>query len=163
MKKNRDLPVNCSLLFLVLVILIGIFPLNVFGANAAVSQPLSFGTIDLHPAGDTITINASGGAATPSASSGSVVTGGSSGLITVTSDAVEHVDILYPPSVVMTSGTSSMTITGIDANSEYSVGGADTLGGGIPLTISVGGRIDISSGQADGSYSAVMVITLNYS
>jgi hypothetical protein len=150
-------------LLLIFVILIGFFPTGGLGADGVSSWPLSFGTIDLHPAGDTITINASGGAATPSASSGSVVTGGSSGLITVTSESVEHVDIIYPASVTMTSGASSITITGIDTNSEYSVGGVDTLGGGIPLTISVGGKINISSGQANGSYSAVLRITLNYS
>lgn len=154
---------HCRCLLPVFVILIGIFPSGALGADAVVSQALSFGTIDLHPAGDTIIINASGGAATPSAGSGSVVTGGSSGLITVTSDSVEHVEIIYPASATMTSGAGTITITGIDTHSEYSVGGADTLGGGIPLTISVGGKINISSGQANGSYSAVLVITLNYS
>ncbi len=154
---------HCRRLILIFVLLIGGFPSWTLGADAVVSQALSFGIIDLHPAGDTITINARNGAATPSAGSGSVVTGGSSGLITVTSESVEHVDIIYPASVSMTSGSSSITITGIDTNSEYSVGGTDTPGGGIPLTISVGGVINISSGQASGSYSAVLVITLNYS
>jgi len=81
----------------------------------------------------------------------------------VTSLAIEHVDILYPVSVTMTSGPNSIDIVSIDINSQYRVGGADTLGGNIPLTISVGGKIDIAAGQADGSYSGQIIITLNYS
>ena len=129
---------------------------------AIVNQSISFGAIDLHPGGDTITIAAGGGAGFP-VSTQSVVTGGNSGLITVTSAAIEHVDILYPVSVTMISGPHTLDIVSMDINSQYSMGGADTLGGKIPLTISVGGKITIPPGQANGSYTGLITITLNYS
>lgn len=140
-----------------------VLPVNVLGADAVVSQSLSFGTIDLNPGGDTITIDASTGPATPIANSNSVVIGGRNGLITVTSLIIEHVDIIYPVSVNLVSGSNVITITAIDINSQYRAGGADTLGGGIPLTIRVGGKIVIPSGQANGSYSAQIPIILNFS
>ncbi len=140
-----------------------VFPVHGMGASAVVSQLVSFGTIDLHPGGDTITIAAAGGPAVPVAASNSVVIGGNSGLITVTSATVEHVDIIYPVTVTMASSPNSIQLVSIDINSQYNVGGADTLGGGLPLTISLGGVITLAAGQANGSYTAQIPIILNYS
>ncbi len=150
--------------FCILILSIALaLPVHVMGADAVVSQSLSFGTIDLNPGGDTITISASTGPASPLANSNSVITGGRHGLITVTSLVIEHVDIIYPVSVNMVSGSNVIKIISIDVNSQYRAGGADTLGGGIPLTIRVGGKIVIPPGQANGSYSAQIPIILNYS
>ncbi len=151
----------CWLLIFILTLFL---PGQVLGAGAVVSQSLSFGTIDLHPAGDTITIAAGAGAAVSVSTTGkSIVTSGYSGLITVTSLAIEHVDIIYPASVIMASGPHTIEIVSIGVNSQYNIGGTDTLGSNIPLTISVGGSINIPGGQVNGSYTALMTILLNYS
>jgi len=133
-----------------------------------VTTDLDFGSIDLDPAGDTITIDASGGSATPAAGAASVVTGGTSGLITIVSQVVMHVDVTYPAAdVTLTSGANTLTLTSanIIANSQYDDGGAgaDTLGGGTPLSINVGGVIVIPAGQANGTYTGTINVTVNYS
>ena len=157
---KKSLIIHFWLIFLSMAL---VFPVNGIAASAVVNQSVSFGTIDLYPAGDTITIAAAAGPAVPVAASNSVVTGGNSGLITVTSGSVEHVDIIYPVSVTMASGPNHIQLVSIDINSQYRVGGADTLGGGIPLIISVGGVITLVPGQANGSYTALIPIILNYS
>jgi len=131
-------------------------------ATVSSVQDISFGSIDLHPGGDTVTIAASSGPGSP-ISTQSMVIGGSSGRITISSQTVEHVDIIYPPTVTLQNGVHTITVDNLDNNSQYSVGGTDTLGNGIPLQINVGGRLSIPSGQAQGAYSGPMTITLNFS
>ena len=147
-----------------LIALIGLF-ISIemaFAAEVSSIQEISFGGIDLHPAGDTITIAANGGPAAPTAIR-SIVVGGGSGKITITSPMVEHVDIIYPPAAPLFHGADFIVLDGIDVNSQYNAGGADTLGGGLPLEISVGGKITVPAGTTSGSYSGNLTILLNFS
>ena len=133
-----------------------------------VTTNLDFGSIDLDPAGETVTINASAGAATPAVANASVVTGGTSGLITITSAVVMHVDVTYPAANITLSNGSGDTLTivaaTIAANSMYPDTGAGTNTDGTnPLLIHVGGIIVVPAGQANGTYTGTMAITINYS
>lgn len=160
---SRRLNTNKILLRLFIITgLLSVSQETVFAAVVSSIQDISFGVIDLHPAGDTITIAASGGPAQPAAVSLSVITGGGSGMITVISPAVEHVDITYPLAAPLTFGANSVFINEINTNSQYNVGGVDTLGSNIPLKISVGGKIIIPAGQAQGTYNGQITITLNF-
>ena len=133
-----------------------------------VTTHLDFGTIDLDPAGDTITINAASGAATPVATGASVITGsGTSGLITIATSVIMNVQVTYPTSnVTLSSGSDSLTMTSasIIANSMYpdSGAGGDT-NGTTDFLIHVGGQIVIPLGQPSGTYTGTMTLTLNYS
>lgn len=132
-----------------------------------VTNDLDFGSIDLDPVGDTITIAAAGGAATPVATAASVITGGSSGLITIVSQVIMNVKVTYPAvNVILTSGADTLTIAfaTIAANSQYPSTGAgvDTVGGGTPLLINVGGIIVIPAAQANGTYTGTINLTVNY-
>ncbi len=134
-----------------------------------VTTHLDFGSIDLDPdpAGDTITINAASGPASPVATGASVITGGTSGLITITSSVVMHVDVTYPATnVTLTSGSNTLTLTpaNIISNSMYPDSGPGTdTDGSNALLIHVGGVIVIPQGQASGTYTGSMTITINYS
>ncbi len=134
-----------------------------------VTTNLNFGTIDLNPLGDTITIAAIAGPATPVATGASVIAlgTGTSGLITVTCGVVVDIDVTYPAvDVTLTSGGDSLTIVAatIGANSQYENGvTAFTTDGTNPALISVGGIIVIPAGQAAGTYTGSMSLTLNYS
>ena len=138
-----------------------LFSGQVGAVEISLINPITFGSIDLHPSGDAITINASAGSAFP-VSSGSVVTGGHSGQIIITSQDVEHVNITYPVNINLTSGSNTITLINIGANSQYS-GGTYTLEGGVPLPINIGGSLVIPAGQTQGSYSGQMTVTLNFS
>lgn len=144
-----------------------------------VTTDLDLGSIDLDPAGDTITIDAGGvaasgdggAAALPVATGASVITGGTSGLITVTSAAGVNfdIDVVYPGdgTVNVTSdatGATTVTLDSIEGNS----GGGATNGtvnhtGGAPTEIHVGGQVVFPSDAEAGTYSGSMTITLNYS
>ncbi len=139
----------------------GIVPDYSSSAEVTLIEPISFGTIDFHPGGDTIRIAAASGPVKPD-SDRSIVTGGKSGLIRIVSDNIEHVDIIYPSSITLSNGSSTLVLDGINSNSEYSSGGVDTLGSGLPLDVSIGGELVLSGDEMDGSYSGSMTITLNY-
>ena len=133
-----------------------------------VTTDMSFGSIDLNPAGDTIVIDAHSGAATP-ASSGAVslVTGGTSGLITVAANTDFTINVVYQANgVVALTEPVSGDIVYLNSIDQYSEGG--TINGGVPHTggtdslISVGGSVQFPSGAAAGTYSGSMTITLNY-
>lgn len=139
-----------------------------------VTTNLDFATIELIPAGDTITIDASGGGggaggstATAVATGGSTVSGVStSGLITVTSPVTFDIDVTYEANdtVVVTDGTTNTFLNDIDANS--GCGTTDTTcthTGGTPTEIHVGGAITFPSGSTTGSYAGAMDIILVYS
>ena len=93
---------------------------------------MNFGSIELIPAGDTILIDAGstaasgdgGVAAVPASVGASVVTGGTSALITISSPIGFAVDVSYEVSVVLSDGTTSATMSDIEANS----GGGATNG-----------------------------------
>lgn len=121
--------------------------------------PLSFGSIDLNPSGDTILIAAKNGAASPT-SFQSVVTGGNSGQLTLRSTTVEHVDIVYPSSVPISGGGDILLITHIADNSQYTGVGVDLPGGNIPVTVSVGGQIKLKGNEDNRTFSGSMTINL---
>jgi len=132
---------------------------------------MNFGSIELIPAGDTILIAAggvatsgSGGAAAVPASAGtSVVTGGTSALITITSPIGFDVDVSYEVSVVLTDGTTSATMSLIEANSGGgSTNGTVTHAGGTPTEIHVGGSLALPSGATTGIYTGTTAVTINY-
>lgn len=125
-------------------------------------NPIAIGTIDLHPAGDTVIIDAQSGPASPQVNR-SLVTGGSSGLITLTSADAEHVDIIYPSSVVLSDGSHNLTFTNIPSYSEYDTGGVDLPGGNVSVDVSVGGKLVLPGDTILGSYSGSMNIVLNFS
>ncbi len=122
--------------------------------------PIFFGTVDLHPGGDTVRINAASGFSTPH-SSRSIVSDGRSGLIRIVSDSVEHVDVLYPGQVTLRNGNRTLYLTEIGGNSEYNSTGVDLIAG-IPVDINIGGKINFAGGEIDGQYGGTMVITINF-
>lgn len=133
-----------------------------------VTTDMSFGSIDLNPAGDTIVIDASSGAATPASPGAvSVVTGGSSGLITVAANTDFTINVVYEADgVVALTEPVSGDIVYLNSIDQYSEGG--TVNGGVSHTagtdslISVGGSVQFPTGAEAGTYSGSMTITLNY-
>lgn len=75
--------------------------------------PPNFGEIDMHPLGGAVVIAAQNGPAEPM-SSYSVVTGGGSGRLILASPDLEQVDVLYPSHVILTNGSSSITLSEIN-------------------------------------------------
>ena len=142
----------------------------------AVGVTLDFGSIDLNPAGDTITIDAAGvpnggGAAlvgTPSSLSGSVVTGTpAAGTITIAASVPLNISVSYPANgtgVSLTGpGTSTATLDNIDANSGagttnlvYNYNG---VGG---ATVYIGGELTFPAGSLTGAYAGVIPVTVSY-
>ena len=130
-------------------------------AEATLAAPIDFGSIELNPGGDTIVIAAEHGHATPTASR-SVITGGGSGRIRLTSADVEHVEILYPDSLVLTAGGRQVVLTDIGPHSQHNGTGVDLLGGGVPVDVHVGGRLDLRNDGSPGNYSGTMSLQFNF-
>ncbi len=135
---------------------------SILAGEVSQVTPVSIGTLDLHPAGDTIIIAAENGPASP-LSTRSLVTGGGSGLITLTSTVVEHVDITYPESAILSKGAHTITVIDISSHSEYNATGVDLPGGGVSVEVSIGGKIVLPRDVVYGSYSGTMSIQLNFS
>ena len=123
---------------------------------------ISFGSIDLHPAGDTVVIDAANGAASPQPSGNSLVTGGRSGKISLRSDDAEHVDLIYPSSVELSDGTRALVLSEIPENSQYTDVGVDLPGGGATVDIHIGGKLFLPADTTHGTYSGSMTIILNF-
>ncbi len=123
--------------------------------------PISFGTILLHPMGDTVVINANSGSAEPAGVRSEVI-GGRSGKITLSSTASEHADIIYPASVTLDDGTNQIIIEDIRAYSQYSSTGVD-VDANTSVEINIGGTLKLSSGEVPGSYKGTMVISIIFS
>lgn len=131
---------------------------------------MDFGTIDLNPAGDTVTIDATAGSATPATTGTSVITGGTSGTITVASPNAFTITVTYPATATLNgSGTAAgetLTVSDIAANSEGGSGPVTKSSGPSPgsdAVIHVGGAIVFPADTVNGPYSGTMTITLNYS
>ena len=148
-------------IFSLLSFLLILISSNTIAGEISIKHPISFGHIDVHPGGDAIIISAQNGSALPE-STRSIVTGGESGQLQITSESLEHVEFIYPASVTMESGQHSITITEIDVHSQYSSGGADVLGSGFPLDVHIGGKMQLSGTEENGSYGGVMSITINF-
>ncbi len=133
-----------------------------------VTTDMSFGSIDLNPAGDTIVIDASSGAATPASSgAASVVTGGTSGLVTVAANTNFTINVVYEAdNVVALTEPVSGDIVYLNSIDQYSEGGTVNGGvvhaAGVDSLISVGGSVQFLTGAESGVYSGSMTITLNY-
>lgn len=158
------MPYNRNIMFQIVAMLLGVLFTSSATLAGEVSRvtPITIGTVDLHPKGDTVVIAAENGPASP-VSSRSVVTGGSSGLITLTSTLAEHVDIIYPSSVILSSGGHIIRITDISSHSEYNATGIDLPGGGISVEVSIGGKIVLPGDVFHGNYSGSITIQLNFS
>ncbi len=141
--------------------LIHIPPAAVAGEVSRV-VPLSFGVIDLFPGGDTITIDASSGSASAVARR-SFVSSARSGLLTIRSMEVEQVDIQYPVSISLVSGSGNqLAITAIPACSQYSETLVDLQGNNIPVDVTIGGKLQLNGNEKHESYRGSLHIQLNY-
>ncbi len=136
-----------------------------------VTTEMSFGSVEILPAGDTITIAAGGTpgsgfggvAAIPVSTGSSVVTGGTSGLITISSPIALGINVIYPPSITLTDGVTSVDLTLIDANSGG--GTTDTTvthAATVDTLIHVGGVIVFPLNATTGTYAGDIAITINY-
>ena len=143
--------------------LLPFLPIVPFVQAAEIQQvtPLSFGSIDLSPAGDSIIIAAENGPASPTAQH-SVVTGGNSGRIVLRSTTDEHVDITYPNSATLFGGGSTIVVTGIADHSQYSDTGVDVPGDNTSVNIHVGGVLTLTGNEQNRSYTGTMTITLYF-
>ena len=132
---------------------------------------MNFGSIDLNPAGDTITLaseGANGGVAdtTATSSSHSVITGTqTSGAINVASGVNLEILVDYPDSVTLTNGTGdTATLAKIDEHS-----GAGNTAGQLSynatstnVTIHIGGELTFPAGSGTGTYNGTLSLTVNY-
>ena len=136
-----------------------------------VTNPLSFGTLDLNPAGDTITIDASAAVAavtTIGELNGSTTTGATSGLVTIETGADTTIAVTYPGTVALVGqtgdavGAPDLVLNAISANSN---GGSANISktGLTDALIHVGGQIVFPANTATGSYKGTMNIIFNYS
>ncbi len=138
----------------------GIVSKSVYAAEIASTTQMSFGSIIADPSGEEIEIDASAGAAVPQKVTGGIsnITGGASGTIRISSTiAGQAIQTDYPTNITLTSGSDTMSVNGIAARS---ITVSTTVFGFVQLH--VGGLLHINPGQAAGSYSGTMPITVNY-
>lgn len=134
---------------------------SLWGGEVVQVTPIAFGSIELNPAGDTVTINARNGVSTP-VSSRSVVTEGRSGKITVTSTVPEQVTITYPQNVTLRAGSKTITISDIPTYSEYSSGFVDLPGSNIQVEIDIGGKLSLNGDETTTAFSGTMTVELTF-
>ena len=96
------------------------------------------------------------------ASSRSVITGGGSGRITLRSEDVEHVEILFPAAVSLFNGGEQVELRNMDIRSQYQGVGVDLPGGNIPVDVHVGGELILQGNERPGQYSGDLLIELNF-
>ena len=128
-------------------------------ASLNVLSDLDFGTITSSPYGDLVQINASAGPSSPLIISGgasSVSGGGSAVLRFVPDQAGQRINIDYPVSFNLSSGSNTMSISQITINSSTYFTTSDTS----PINFYVGGVLEISNGQQPGAYSGNMTVTI---
>jgi hypothetical protein len=127
--------------------------------------PISFGTIDLHPGGDTIVIAAEFDPVPSPSGTRSVVTGAHSGLITLATSSTEeeHVDISCPDSIVLSqAGGGHLTLRNIHKHSQCNDSGIVLGQGAPPVRIRLGGELVLRGREASGNYSGSLSISLNF-
>ncbi len=133
---------------------------SVYAAEVSSTTQMSFGSIIADPSGEEIEIDASAGSSVPQKVTGGIsnITGGASGTIRISSTtAGQAIQTDYPTNIVLTSGSDTMSVNGIAARS---ITVSTTVFGYVLLH--VGGLLHINPGQAAGSYSGTMPITVNY-
>lgn len=133
----------------------------VFAGEVISVQGLSFGSIDLHPGGDTIRIDAADGSTQPDGDR-SVVTGGGSGRIRLSSEILENVDIHYPESTSLYYGENEITVTDLAAYSQYGDTGLELPGDGATVDIHIGGKLSLDKTTEYGNYSGNMTVQLDF-
>jgi len=129
------------------------------------TQSLDFGSIDLSPVASTITLNASSGSGTPTASGSTIISGGNEGIISVWAAMNMTITLTYPNDnvVELTNMGDTVYVNNIAANSQNSGGTVGHTGhASTPTTIAIGGTVDFTGNEGDGTYSGVMPIVLAY-
>ncbi len=144
----------------------------VLAASVSNTEALDFGTIIADPTGDTLTINASAQDATLATDrvTTAVVTGNSS-VTNATSGRIDvavgvagiEIDVVFPAGTVTLTNAASDTlpVTAIVANSDVQIPAATITAAGT-YYVHVGGLLTIAAGQAVGTYTGTMDVTLNY-
>ncbi len=116
---------------------------------------MEFGNIIFRPGGDTITIDASaGGTVSPYVKKGLLLSGGHNGLLTIQLEQEAEVQINYPDSITIENeqSGSDLKIQDISQLSEYGSYILNHPGNNQKIEVSIGGRIFINRGAAEGNY-----------
>ncbi len=141
-------------------------------ASITNTEALDFGTIIADPIGDTIQIDASSQDVTLATdrqttvvqTNGSSVTNATSGRIDVTvAVAGIQIDAVFPAGTVTLTNAAAdtMLVTAIIANSDVQILAGEITAVGT-YYVHVGGLLTIAAGQAVGTYTGTMAVTINY-
>jgi len=124
---------------------------------------MTFGTIDLHPGGDSIVIAAESGQAV-AAGSRSFVHNGRSGMIVLqsASGTYEQVDIQYPDQVILACGGQQIILGGVATHSQFSSVPIDLPADRRRIEVSMGGELVLAGDEKPCRYSGVIPIELHY-
>ncbi|WP_028580532.1 DUF4402 domain-containing protein [Desulfogranum japonicum] len=125
------------------------------------NRSIEFGDIIFQPGGDTVTIDASdGGTVSPHVEKGLLRSGGHSGLLIIRLEQEAEVQINYPDSIILKNKNNGaeLTVQDIRQLSEYSSSILEHPGYNQEIEASIGGRLSISSGSAEGSYQGEGII-----
>lgn len=114
---------------------------------------LDFGTIVGGTAPATIAVSASG---TPTCGTGLTCTGTTAGAkFTIAGTKNQLVKVTMPTSVALGNGSVTMTAT-LDQVPTLNLGGTGTA------ALAFGGSLAVGAGQADGAYTALFTVTVDY-
>lgn len=135
--------------------------------STASPKNLNFGTVELDPAGDTITIDASAGSSTTATKlNGSNVSGSvQSGSVTVTSPLSFDILVEYPASVTLdgaASASNHLTVQSISDNSQGSITAPTAHTGGVTSTFNIGGVLNLPVTTVADIYHGTMTVKLTY-
>ena len=132
-------------------------------ASAAETTEMSFGTIELYPGSSYVMIAAETGSAVP-VSNRSLVTNGNSGqlILSSSSGTDQHVDIIYPETMVLYCGGLQVTVSDIRAHSQYSSTGVTLPGDGTLVRVNIGGVLQLQGNEIPCRYDGTLSLLLNY-
>ncbi len=125
--------------------------------SISATSVLSFGTISPGSTSGTIAVD-TGGTSTAinvTEMAGSSV---SEGVFTVTGDGGAAFSITLPVSATLSGGGYSMTVD----NFQHDAGASPTIAGGGSRDVSIGATLNVGADQANGDYSGVYTIDVNY-
>ncbi len=125
-------------------------------------ETISFGTIDLHPAGDSVSINAQTG--TPTLHRGqSLIDSWKSGKLICRSIKAGRLTLTYPENVSIRSESSTITLKEITSHSQHTNKIIFLPGGNKPVSIHIGGVLTLPKSRTqEGSYLGSIPITINF-